>query len=79
VAESRRELTGRLYFGPRPLGWIGHIIWFLLAGWWQTFARLTTKAECFVSIIDIPFGIQHFKLVKIALAPIVMKLVPVQK
>jgi uncharacterized membrane protein YccF (DUF307 family) len=50
-----------------------------LAGWWQTFARLTPAADCFVSIDDILFGIQHFKLVKIALAPIGMKLVPVQK
>jgi uncharacterized membrane protein YccF (DUF307 family) len=29
--------------------------------------------------MDIPFGIQHFKLVKIALELIGMKLVPVQK
>jgi uncharacterized membrane protein YccF (DUF307 family) len=34
---------------------------------------------CFVSIIGIPFGIQHFKQTMIALGLIAMKVMPVRK
>jgi len=77
-AVSRRELSGRMDFGTGPLGWIGNLIWFLLAGWWLAIGHLTSAVACFVSIIGIPFGIQHIKLAMIALAPIGMKVVPVR-
>jgi uncharacterized membrane protein YccF (DUF307 family) len=49
VADSRRELIGQLEIGTRVIGWwIGHISWFLLAGWWQTLASRTSAADCFV-------------------------------
>lgn len=78
-AVSRYELTGELDFGTGPLGLIGNIIWFLIAGWWLAIGHLTSALACFISIIGIPFGIQHIKLAIIAIAPIGMKVVPVRR
>ena len=78
-AVSRRELTGRMDFGTGPLGLIGNVIWFLVAGWWLAIGHLTSAVACFVTIIGIPFGIQHIKLALIALAPVGMQVVPVRR
>ena len=40
------------------------------AGLWLAIGHIMTAAACFVTIIGIPFGIQHVKLAGIALAPI---------
>lgn len=78
-AVSRRELTGRMDFGTGPLGLIGNVIWFLVAGWWLAIGHLTSAVACFVTIIGIPFGIQHIKLALIALAPVGMQVVPMRR
>ena len=78
-AVSRRELTGRMDFGTGPLGWVGNGLWFLLAGWWLAIGHLTSALACFLSIVGIPFGIQHIKLALIALAPIGLQVVPVRR
>jgi uncharacterized membrane protein YccF (DUF307 family) len=78
VAVSRLERSGKLDFGTGPLGWTGNVIWFVLAGWWLALGHLISAVTCFVSIIGIPFGIQHFKLALISLAPIGMKVVRVR-
>ena len=78
-AVSRKELTGRMDFGTGPLGLIGNVIWFLVAGWWLAIGHLTSAVACFVTIIGIPFGIQHIKLALIALAPIGMQVVPMRR
>jgi uncharacterized membrane protein YccF (DUF307 family) len=78
-AVSSRELTGRNDFGTGPLGLIGNVIWFLVAGWWLAIGHLTSAVACFVTIIGIPFGIQHIKLALIALAPVGMQVVPVRR
>jgi uncharacterized membrane protein YccF (DUF307 family) len=78
-AVSRRELTGRMDFGTGPLGLVGNVIWFLLFGWWLAIGHLSSALACFVSIIGIPFGIQHLKLALIALAPIGLQVVPVRR
>ena len=75
-AISRRELTGRADLGTGPLGLVGNVVWFLLAGWWLAIGHLTSALACFVSIIGIPFGLQHIKLAVIALAPVGMTVVP---
>jgi len=54
------------------------IIWFLIAGCWLVIGHLTSVLACFISIIGIPFGIQHIKLEIIALAPIGMQVVPLR-
>ena len=78
-AVSRRELTGRGDFGTGPFGLVGNVIWFLLAGWWLAIGHLSSAVACFITIIGIPFGIQHIKLALIALAPIGMQVVPVRR
>ena len=78
-AISRQELTGKNDFGTGPLGLIGNVIWFLLAGCWLAIGHLTSALACFVTIIGIPFGIQHIKLALIALAPIGMQVVPTRR
>jgi len=75
-AVSRRELTGRADLGTGPLGLVGNGLWFLLAGWWLAMGHLGSALACFITIIGIPFGIQHIKLALIALAPIGMTVVP---
>jgi uncharacterized membrane protein YccF (DUF307 family) len=69
-AISRRELTGKDDIGTGLLGTVGNVIWFLLAGIWLAIAHLIIGILCFVTIIGIPFGWAHFKLVGISLAPI---------
>lgn len=75
-AISRRELRGRDDLGTGPLGLLGNVLWFLLAGWWLAIGHLTSALACFVTIVGIPFGIQHIKLALIALAPVGMTVVP---
>jgi uncharacterized membrane protein YccF (DUF307 family) len=69
-AISRRELTGREDVGTGLLGVIGNVIWFVFAGIWLAIAHLVVGIACFITIIGIPFGWAHFKLVEISLAPI---------
>ena len=69
-AVSREELSGRSDIGTGALGLLGNVIWFVLAGIWLAIGHMLSAAACFVTIIGIPFAIQHFKLALIALAPI---------
>jgi len=52
------------------LGFIGNIIWFVFCGWWLALGHLTWGVLLGITIIGIPFAIQHFKLAGISLAPI---------
>jgi len=78
-AVSRAELTGRSDLGTGPLGFVGNVIWFLLAGWWLAVGHVASALACFITIIGIPFGLQHLKLAVIALAPIGMAVVPIRR
>ena len=69
-AVSRKTLTQQSDIGTGVLGLVGNVIWFVLAGWWLAVGHLCSALACFVTIIGIPFGIQHVKLALIALAPI---------
>lgn len=75
-AVKRIYLSGRRDIGTGPLGFIGNVIWFVFAGWWLAVGHLVSALANFVTIIGIPFGIQHLKLAMIALAPIGMTIVP---
>ena len=78
-AVNRRDLLGRDDLGTGALGLIGNVLWFLVAGWWLAIGHLTSALACFVTIVGIPFGIQHMKLALIALAPVGMTVVPVRQ
>jgi uncharacterized membrane protein YccF (DUF307 family) len=69
-ALSRRDLSGRDDIGTGALGTLGNVIWFLVAGWWLALGHVMSGAMCFLTIIGIPFGVQHLKLAGISLAPI---------
>ncbi|MGO2507550.1 MAG: YccF domain-containing protein [Vibrio hibernica] len=69
-AIKRNELSFRDDIGTGVLGMIGNVVWFLFAGIWLAIGHLTAAVACFVTIIGIPFGIQHIKLALISLAPI---------
>ena len=69
-AISRKELTAKSDLGTGGLGSIGNIIWFLLFGWWLAIGHAISGLGCCITLIGIPFGIQHFKLAGISLLPV---------
>ncbi len=69
-AISRDELHGQMDIGTSPFGLIGNIIWFVFAGLWLAIGHILSAVACFVTIIGIPFALQHLKLAAISLAPI---------
>lgn len=69
-AINRRELTHRDDIGTGAYGFIGNIIWFIVAGVWLALGHVASAIIDFLTIIDIHFAIQHLKLAGIALAPI---------
>jgi uncharacterized membrane protein YccF (DUF307 family) len=56
--------------GTGPMGLLGNIIWFLFAGWWIALVHLFWALVLGITIIGIPFAIQHLKLAGISIAPI---------
>ncbi|WP_308366973.1 MULTISPECIES: YccF domain-containing protein [unclassified Microbulbifer] len=69
-AISREELSNQEDIGTSGLGVLGNIIWFIFGGLWLAIGHLCSALCCFITIIGIPFGIQHLKLAGIALWPI---------
>lgn len=69
-AVDRRTVTGMSDLGTGSLGCAGNVIWFLLAGWWLAIGHVGAALANFVTIIGIPFGIQHLKLAMISLSPV---------
>lgn len=69
-AINRRELTQRGDIGTSAFGTLGNIIWFILAGLWLAIGHIISACFLAITIIGIPFAIQHIKLAGIALAPI---------
>ena len=66
----RRNWTGRGDLGTGALGFVLNVVWVLLAGWWLALHHVVLAIGLFVSIIGIPFGLQHLKLALISFAPI---------
>ncbi|MDD4932804.1 MAG: YccF domain-containing protein [Methylacidiphilaceae bacterium] len=56
---------------------IGNVIWILLCGWWLALGHLVSALLCALTIIGIPFALQHVKLAGIALAPFGKEIVPI--
>lgn len=69
-AVRRDVLNDRGDIGTGGLGLIGNVIWFLVAGFWLALGHLGAALLCFITIIGIPFGVQHIKLAALALAPV---------
>jgi uncharacterized membrane protein YccF (DUF307 family) len=69
-AVSRAEYTGHQDIGTGLLGFLGNVLWLVLAGWWLALAHLVTAILLAVTIIGIPFAWAHLKLAGLALWPI---------
>ncbi len=67
---NRKDLTGKEDIGTGSLGFVGNVIWFLFAGWWLALCHVLAACASAVTIIGVPFAIQHIKLAAISLAPI---------
>ena len=67
---DKEEYTGRATIGTGPLGVIGNLIWFVLAGWWLALAHLITALGLAITIIGLPFAWAHLKLAGLSLWPI---------
>lgn len=69
-AINRKELTTEDDIGTSRLGFLGNLIWFIFAGFWLAIGHVLSSLLCFITIIGIPFGIQHLKLAGVAIFPI---------
>lgn len=78
-AISRDELTDQADIGTSGFGVLGNIIWFILAGFWLAVGHILSAVACFITIIGIPFALQHLKLAVISLAPIGKTVVPIEE
>jgi len=67
---ERKSLSGYEDIGTGELGLIGNVIWCLVAGIWLALGHLISALACAITIIGIPFAIQHIKLAIISFAPI---------
>ncbi|HEY7697443.1 MAG TPA: YccF domain-containing protein [Vicinamibacteria bacterium] len=53
----------------RPLRLIGNVIWMVLVGWEIALAHAASALVLALTIIGIPFALQHLKLIPLALLP----------
>lgn len=67
---KRDELSGQADIGTGTLGTIGNLIWILLFGWWLALLHLLAAASTALTIIGIPFALQHLKLAAVCFAPV---------
>ena len=69
-AVDRRVSRGEKDIGTGSFGAVGNVIWFVFGGLWLAIGHLTTALILFVTLIGIPFGVQHLKIAGLALFPI---------
>ncbi len=69
-AIARDELTLSEDVGTGGLGVLGNIIWFIFAGFWLALGHVFSAIACFITIIGIPFALQHLKLAGISISPV---------
>lgn len=60
----------RTGIGVGPLGFLGNLIWLILAGWWLALGHLITAILLGITIVGLPFAWAHLKLAALALWPI---------
>jgi uncharacterized membrane protein YccF (DUF307 family) len=74
-AVSRKQKFGKYDIGSGTLGIIRNVLWLIFLGIWLAIGHLISGVLCCLTIIGIPFGVQHFKLIPISLMPIGMTVV----
>ena len=55
---------------------IMNVIWFFIGGIWIALSHLGWGLLFCITIVGIPFGIQHFKLMRVALFPFGQTVIP---
>lgn len=65
--ESDSESAGCLYI-------VFNVLWLVLFGWEIALVHLTSAAILAITIVGIPFALQHIKLIPLALLPFGMHL-----
>ncbi|OXE37241.1 MAG: hypothetical protein CGW95_02785 [Phenylobacterium zucineum] len=70
-----RQVVSRSEFGGADLGTGGvglglNLIWFIFGGWYLAINHIILGVGLCVTVVGIPFGLQHLKLAVISLAPI---------
>ena len=76
TAINRQLLDSDSGVGTGAVGTLGNIVWLVFAGLWLALGHAFAGISYCLTIIGIPFGIQHFKLGGLALAPIGKEIVP---
>ncbi|MGH7025546.1 MAG: YccF domain-containing protein [Caulobacteraceae bacterium] len=69
-AVPREAVNGHGDLGTGCLGAGLNAIWFIFAGWWIALTHLIIGVVQGLTIIGIPFAVQHFKLAALAIAPV---------
>ena len=59
-----------LHVGRGGLDVVLNVVWVLFAGWWLALHHIVIGVVQCVTLVGIPFGIQHFKLAGLSLAPV---------
>jgi uncharacterized membrane protein YccF (DUF307 family) len=67
---SRAEAFGEHDLGTGDTGLVLNVIWFIFAGWWLALHHVVIAVMQAITIIGIPFAVQHIKLAAISLAPV---------
>lgn len=67
---SRAELLRRGDLGTGVIGLLLNVVWFVLGGWYLALHHIVLGVGLCLTIIGIPFGLQHLKLAIISLAPV---------
>jgi uncharacterized membrane protein YccF (DUF307 family) len=55
---------------------LGNVIWFVFAGLWISIGHLVAGVALCLSIIGIPLGLAHFKLLPVSMMPLGKEIVP---
>src|SRR6202521_504628 len=77
-AVSRAGCLGAGDIGSGSLGFVGNLIWLVLAGWWLALGHLITAILLAVTIIGLPFAWAQVKIAGVALWPNGQIIVPAE-
>lgn len=66
----------RVVYSTRTVSFLVNILWLVFSGFWLAVGHCVSGIILCVTIIGIPFGMQSFKLAKLALMPFGAQVVP---
>ncbi len=69
-AVDRDLLTGRSDLGTGPLGVVGNVVWFFLAGLWLAACHVGLAVACALSVVGLPFALAHLRLADLSIFPV---------